>query len=63
MSVEIFVTIRDEEKKKLTKPFLIYESVTLSASDPVINQCVQECLQEFKGEPEDIKVRAVLILK
>jgi hypothetical protein len=63
MSIEISITIRDEEKKKLTKPFLIYETVTLSADDPVIRQCVEECLQEFKGEPEDIKVRAVLILK
>jgi hypothetical protein len=63
MSVEITITIKDEEKKKLTKPFLVYEEVSLTGSDPVIQQCVNECLQEFKGEPDEIKVRAVLILR
>lgn len=63
MVVEISITIKDEEKKRLVKPFLIYEPITLTETDPIIQKCVQECLQEFKGEPDEIKIRAVLILR
>lgn len=63
MSVEICITIKDEEKKRFSNSFLVHEAITLSGDDPFIQQCVKECLQEFKGEPDEIKVRAVLILR
>lgn len=63
MSVEITVSIKDDEKRRLTRPFLIYETVTLSESDQVILNCVEECIKEFKGEPTDIIVKAKLILR
>lgn len=62
MSIELKVTIKDDERK-LTKDFIIYENVTLIESDPIVKKCIDETLMEFKGEPEDIKVKATLVLK
>jgi len=62
MSIELVITIKDEERT-LKKEFLIYEPVTLSEDDPIIIQCVEEVLQEFQGEPDDIKVRALMVFK
>lgn len=62
MSIELRVTIKDEERK-LTKDFNIYDIVTLSEHDPVIGKCVKEVIDEFKGEPEDIKIYATMVLR
>lgn len=62
MSIELTVTIKDAERK-LTKDFNIYEMVTFVDTDPVIAKCVQEVIDEFKGEPEDIKIKAIMVLK
>lgn len=62
MSVELNVTIKDSEKR-LSKDFLIYEEIKMSLEDPIIEKCVKEVLEEFNGEPEDIKVKALLILQ
>lgn len=53
---ELTVTIKDSEKN-LKKKFLIYEIFTIADNDKVIKNCVEETLEEFCGEPEDIKVR------
>lgn len=63
MSVEITISVKDEEGKTLKRPFLVYENTTLSPSDPEINRCVQELLKEFQGEPDEIKVRYLMVLK
>jgi hypothetical protein len=63
MAIEISITITDIEKRRLSRTFLIYENVTLSPDDEVIKQCLDECLKEFKGEPEDIKLKAVMVLR
>lgn len=63
MSSELVVSIKDSEGKTIKKPFLIYEDFTWSEKDPVIMQCVKELLEEFKGEVEDIKVRALMVIK
>lgn len=57
------VTIRDEEKRKLTKEFLIYEPFQWDKNDPTICQCVKELLDEFKGTAEDIIIKATMILQ
>ncbi len=62
MVIELVVTIKDEERT-LKKEFLIYELVTLGEEDPIVIQCVEEVLAEFKGEPEHIKVRAMMEFK
>ncbi len=67
MSIEITVTLKDEEGRKLTRDYLIYEDVTLAVQDPLqdptINECVKSLLDEFKGIPDDIKVKALMVLK
>lgn len=62
MSIELVITIKDDERK-LTRDFLIYEPVTFIDSDPVIMRCVKEAVEEFKGEPEDIKIKATMVMR
>lgn len=67
MSVELTITIKDEEGKKLSRPYLIYEEVVLKPmnplDDPQIGNIVKELLEEFEGTPDDIKLRATMVLK
>ena len=63
MSIEITVTIKDSDKRRLSREFLVYETVTLTPEDPTVDRCVKELLEEFKGEPDDIKVKALMVLK
>ena len=56
MPTELKVTVKDEESKKLTKKFLIYEEYTLKHGDKVIEQSVKELLDEFQGEAQDIDI-------
>lgn len=62
MAIELTVSIKDSERT-FKKKFLAYAHVALEDSDPYIEQCVRETIEEFKGEPEDIKVRALLVIK
>lgn len=61
--IELVITIKDEEERRLSKKFLIYEPVTLVDSDPIICRCLKESLEEFKGEPDDVKLRATMVLR
>lgn len=62
MSIELTVTVKDSERT-LKREFLIYEPITFVDTDPIISRHVKESLEEFKGEPDDVKIRAVMILK
>lgn len=66
MSVELTVTIRGEGRTN-KREFLQYESITFDPMNPmsnsVVEQCVKESLEEFKGEADDIKIRALMVLK
>ena len=61
--VELTTTLRDEEKKRTSKPFLIYEPFSMKSDDPIIQQCLKELLDEFKGTVDDIKIKATMILR
>ena len=63
MSVELVITVRDEEKKRLTQEFVLYERFEFIDTDPTINKCVKELLEEFKGTPDVIKVTATMIMR
>jgi len=63
MAVELTIIIKDAEKKKLSLPFIIYEKFSLSDDDPLLKKHIEEALKEFKGEPEDIIVKAQKIFK
>ena len=66
MSIELTITIKDQEGKKLSRPYLIYENVLLKPlnplDDPQIGPIVKELLEEFEGEPDDIKLKATMVL-
>jgi len=62
MSIELAITIKDLDRT-LKKDFLIYEPITFTDHDPILMKCVNEAIEEFKGEPEDIKVRAIMVIK
>ena len=53
---ELTITIKDEEKTHKSK-HLIYEPYCVHADEPVIRKLVHSALEEFKGEPTDIRVR------
>lgn len=57
--IELSVTIKGEDSTYKQK-FLIYDSIRLEESDPVIKRCIEEALSNAKIQPEDIKVRALL---
>jgi len=61
MSIELRVIVRDDERK-LTKDFNIYEKVSLAEDDPVISRCIKEVVQEFQGTPDDIKIKATMVV-
>jgi len=62
MSIELSIHMKDDERK-LVKDFLIYEPLTLTDQDPTIVRCVKEVREEFKGEPEDIIIKAKMIMR
>jgi hypothetical protein len=62
MSVEITITLKDEESRKLVREYLVYEPVTMDQSDPVIERCLNETLAEFKGKPDDVRIKALMVL-
>jgi hypothetical protein len=60
---EIKVLIKDEEGKKLTVPFNLYETVVMDPDHPILKECIDDALKQFPGEPEDIIVSAKMYLK
>jgi hypothetical protein len=56
MVSELTVIIKDDEKKTLKKPFLLYDSYAIDDNDPTIKNCIEETVAEFQGEPSNIKV-------
>ena len=59
--IELNITIKDSDGRKLSRDFLVYESFTIDENDPIIQSYLNEVLEEFQGEPEDVRVRAQAI--
>ena len=62
MSIELTVTIKDSDRT-LKRDFLIYEDVTLVDHDPIIMKCINETVEEFKGEPDYVRIKAIMVFK
>lgn len=62
MSVEVSVTIKNSEKKQTTK-HLLYDEFTCSENDPLIKSLIDSSLEQFKDEPEDIRIKILLVVK
>ncbi len=61
MPVELTFTLKDVDKK-LTKDFIIYEIISMVDDDPIIMECLKNVMADFKGTPDDIKVKAIMVL-
>lgn len=63
LPTELTVSIKTDDAT-FKKKFLLYEAYHLDSTDPVIIQCIAECMAElkkdYKHEDLEIKVRAVL---
>ena len=59
MFSEIKVTIKDDEKR-LTKSFIQYEVFEVSDTDPIIQECIKETLENFDGTPDSVKVNITM---
>lgn len=60
--VEMTVTIKGESQTYKEK-FLIYEDVTLKPDDEIVRACMDEARSHTHIEPEDVKVRALLVIR
>ena len=57
MSTEISVVIKDEDRT-FRRKFLVYEPIELSGKCVQLQEMVQTTIDEFKGSPDEIVVKA-----
>lgn len=62
MSKELTVILKDTERSYRQK-FLVYEDIQLVPEDPTIVRCVEEARKNFDGEPEDIQIRVLMVVR
>lgn len=62
MVAELTTILKDEEKTLRTK-YLIYDAITLSETDPIVLNCINQSLKNFISEPSDISVRITMVIK
>lgn len=62
---ELTISIKTQDAT-FKKKFLLYDGYNLDSRDPIVCQCINECLAELKGDYADdeikIKVRANLLI-
>lgn len=63
MKTELKITLKDEEKKVLSDTYILYEPFTMCEDDPTIQECLKKLLSEFKSVPEDIIIKATMVLQ
>ncbi len=57
MPAEIIVTVKNEEKKLVSK-FLIYHTFMVCDTDETIIECVEQTIKEFgDNETDDVYIR------
>lgn len=54
---EVTVSLKGEEQS-YKKKYLCYEQATISQSDPIIRELIEDAKKEIKFEVEEIKIRA-----
>ncbi len=59
--IELTITIKGEtengDESTHKQKFLLYETVTLTADDPIIKKCLQDTLSTTKIVPDKIKIK------
>lgn len=62
MTKEITVILKDAERTYKQR-FLIYKDFCLHPDDSVIKVCIQSARKNFEGDPEDIQVRTLMVIR
>lgn len=62
MCCELTVTCKDSERTTKQK-FLLYDKFEFNQDDPTIMACIHEAVQKFGSDPEDIKLRCLLVVQ
>ena len=62
MCCELTVTCKDSERTTKQK-FLLYDKFQFDQQDPIIMRCIHEAVEKFNGEPEDVKIRAMMVVQ
>ncbi len=60
MLTEITVTLKADERRYKEK-FLCYEPISLNMEDATLADCVATARAGFKGEPEEIVIKATMV--
>ncbi len=55
--IEVSVILKDAERR-YKQDFLIYEKFVLDVTDPTVQNCINEALKCFPGQPESVVVKA-----
>lgn len=53
---EISIIIKDSERR-YKRDFTEYDNFQVHEDDPVVKECIETALQEFKGEPDSIVLK------
>lgn len=62
MSKEVTVILKDSERTYRQK-FLVYDDISLKEDDLTISACIDAARKNFDGEPEDIQIRILMVVK
>ena len=61
-ATELTVTIKNVESTYRQK-FLLYDPYSMLPDDPVVLQCIDDATKMFKGVPENIQVRSLMVVQ
>lgn len=62
MHTVLTVIIKNTESTYRQK-FSLYEEYTMDPGDPIIQKCIEQTKENFKGEAEDIQIRSDMVVK
>ena len=62
MSKELTVIIKDDDKTCKQK-FLIYDNFTMKEDDPTVAECIRLSKENFKGSPDSIQLRCLMVIQ
>lgn len=62
MVTEVIIIVKNAEKTNRTK-HLDYNPVTLSMDNESLKECVDSAVKDFGQEPDDIIVKATIVIK
>lgn len=59
--IELVVKVSGDDKTFSLSHLLLDETITLSHDDPILRSLVEKAVENFKGVPEDVAIRAKMV--